>query len=93
MRSVALRISERIRSHFGAAEIDGVSVEIMGDIQKRTEGGAWDEPPNLMRLSRTVLVDDVPAPVLSLEYEYEAYLKLGRLDKALMIRRWLEQAN
>ena len=39
-RAVALRTSERIRSHFGAAEIDGVSVEIMGDIRKRTEGGA-----------------------------------------------------
>jgi hypothetical protein len=28
-------------------------------------------------------------PVLSLEYEYQAYMKLGRTDKAEMLRKWL----
>jgi hypothetical protein len=28
-------------------------------------------------------------PVLSLEYEEEAYRKLGRLEKADAIRKWL----
>jgi len=32
-------------------------------------------------------------PVLSLEYEYQAYLKLGRIDKAEMLRKWLQGKN
>jgi len=32
-------------------------------------------------------------PVLSLEYEYRAYLRLGRREKAEKIRRWLEGQN
>lgn len=28
-------------------------------------------------------------PVLSLEYEYQAYLKLGRVNKAKMLWKWL----
>ena len=90
-RGVTLRTSERIRSHFGAAEIGGVSVEIMGDIQKRLEVGAWDKLPNLRRLGKTVLVDGMSVPVLSLEYEYRAYLNLGRTQKAEMIRKRLDQ--
>ncbi len=36
--------SEQIRSHFGKLEIDGVKVEIMGDIQKRADEQTWEEP-------------------------------------------------
>lgn len=32
-------------------------------------------------------------PVLSLEYEYQAYLKLGRIDKAEILRKWLQGKN
>jgi hypothetical protein len=32
-------------------------------------------------------------PVLFLEYEYQAYLKLGRIDKAEMLRKWLQGEN
>lgn len=92
-RAVAPRISERIRSHFGAANIDRIPVEIMGGIQKRTEGGAWEEPPDLARLSRTVLVGEMPVPVLSLEYEFQSYQKLGQQDKAGIIRERLERVT
>ena len=90
-RSVSVRSSEKIRSHFGAAEIEGVSVEVMGDIQKRVEGEVWDTAPNLQELRRTVLIEGISVPVLSLEYEYGAYLRLGRTDKARAIRKWLDR--
>jgi len=32
-------------------------------------------------------------PVLSLEYEYQAYLKLGRIEKAEMLRSWLQETE
>lgn len=32
-------------------------------------------------------------PVLSLEYEYRAYIKLGRKEKAELIRKFLQNRN
>src|SRR5690606_41774107 len=43
-RKVTFSEAETIRSHFGSLTIDGIRVEIMGDIQKRLEDGSWEEP-------------------------------------------------
>jgi len=90
-RPVTLSSTETMRSHFGALDIDGVKVEIMGDIQKRSGDGAWEEPTDLNRHKRFVDVEGMSVPVLSLAYEREAYLRMGRLEKAEMLRRWLER--
>ncbi|GFP35680.1 hypothetical protein HKBW3S43_01469, partial [Candidatus Hakubella thermalkaliphila] len=74
---------------FGVLMINGIKVEIMGDIQKRLGGEAWDSPVDLGRHKRIVEVEEMQVSVLSLEYEYQAYLKLGRIDKAEMLRKWL----
>jgi len=90
VRKVAISTSERIRSHFGALEIDGIQVEIMGDIQKRLPDGSWEGPVDLERHQRFVEVAGMRVPVLSLEYEVQAYLTLGRVEKAEMLRKWLD---
>jgi len=69
--------------------IEGIKVEIMGDIQKRNKDGSWENPMDLEHNKRVVEVEGMQVPVLSLEYEYQAYLKLGRIDKAEMLRNWL----
>jgi hypothetical protein len=28
-------------------------------------------------------------PVLDLEYEYEAYMKMGRVEKAMLLKEWI----
>jgi hypothetical protein len=61
----------------------------MGDIQKRLEDGSWENPVDLEHHKRVVEVEEMKVPVLSLEYEYQAYMKLGRIDKAEMLRTWL----
>ncbi len=81
--------TERIRSHFGELIIDGIKVEIMGDIQKRLEDGSWENPVDLERHKRVIELEGIQVPVLSLEYEYQAYLKLGRIEKAEVLRKWL----
>lgn len=83
--------SERIRSHLGVLEIDGIRVEIMGDIQKHLGNQTWEEPVKVERYRHWVEVDGMLIPVLSLEYEYQAYLKLGRIEKAEMLRSWLRK--
>lgn len=90
-KKVKFSSAERIRSHFGELIIDGIKVEIMGDIQKRLEDGNWEEPVNLERYKRFVEVEGMKIPVLSLEYEYQAYLKLGRIEKAKILKEWLNK--
>lgn len=91
IKKVAFRSTDKIRSHFGILMIDGIRVEIMGDIQKRLEDGSWEEPVDLNRYKRFVEIQGMKIPVLSLEYEYQAYLKLGRTEKAEILRKWLQR--
>jgi hypothetical protein len=86
IRKVTFSSTEKIRSHFGALHIDGVKVEIMGDIQKRLEDGTWEHPVELGRYKQCVEFEGMQVPMLSLEYEYQAYLKLGRFERAQMLR-------
>ncbi len=91
MRKVELSSTTTIRSHFGALQIDGVKVEIMGDIEKRSdEMSDWEGPPDLNRVKRYVQVDEMRIPVMDLEYECQAYREMGRTAKAKLLRDWLD---
>ena len=92
-REVKFSAAEKICSHFGALEIDGIKVEIMGDVQKRLADGTWEEPVDLERHKRFVEIEGMRVPVLSLEYEYQAYVKLGRLEKARILKQVLEESE
>lgn len=89
IRKVTFSSIDKIRSHFGALMIDGLKVEIMGDIQKRLADGTWEAPVDLKCHKWIIEVEGMDVPVLSLAYEYPAYLKLGRIDKAEILRKWL----
>jgi len=92
-RADGIQDAERIRSYYGALMMDGIEVEIMGDIQKRMPDGSWEEPVDIERHKTYVEVDGMRVPVLTLEYEYEAYKHLGRADKAAILREWLHGAR
>lgn len=82
--------SERMRSHLGNLEIDRVKIDIMGDVLKLLENQVWEESVRVERYKHWVDFDNIRVPVLSLDYEYEAYLKMGRIEKAEKIRNWLD---
>jgi len=84
--------SEKVRSYLGMLEIEG-KVEIMGDIQKRLGDQSWEKPVKVEYYRRWVEVGGMRIPVLSLEYEHQAYLKLGRIEKAEMLRSWLYETE
>ena len=92
VESVKFKESERIRSHFGVLRIDGIEVEIMGDIQKKV-GDEWEPPVDIDRHKRFVEIEGMKIPVLDLEYEYRAYLKMGRVEKAKMLRKFLDEGR
>jgi hypothetical protein len=91
VKKVTFSATDRMRSHFGALSINGIKVELMGDIQKRLEDGDWEAPVNLEKYKQVVVVEGMALPVLSLAYEHTAYLKLGRIHKAEMLREWLQE--
>lgn len=88
-RPVTLTSTEIIRSHFGAFQLNGIQVEIMGDLEKRLGNGRWEPPPNLHKHRRFVDRKNRRIPVLDLAFEWDAYKKMGRLDKADFLRKWL----
>ncbi len=88
---VNLSTSEKIRSHFGELNIDGIKVEIIGDVQKKLGEDIWEEPVNLIKYRKVIEFEGMKVPVLDLRYEYGAYLKLGRIKKAEMIKNYLDK--
>ncbi len=88
---VQYRASERIRSHFGRLELGGIQAEIMGDLQKMLPDGSWEAPVDVSRHRHFVVLDGQQIPVLSLEYERDAYRLMGRHDRAELLGRWLHK--
>ncbi len=86
---VQFRSSPTIRSHFGKLLVNGVSVEIMGDIEKLTPEGSWLPTPPLHTITERINFDGMSIPVLRVDYEYEAYKLLGRDQKAKLLLDWI----
>src|SRR4030042_329572 len=68
-KPVYLRESDTLRSHFGELEIDGVKVEIMGDLRIRASDGTWEELVDMQKDTQVAFVEDMRLPVLSFECE------------------------
>ena len=66
-------------SHFGRFEIEGISLEVMGDSQRR-EGDRWVS--TMAKTQRVINLDGVNVVVSSLEEETLAYIRRGRMDRA-----------
>lgn len=90
VQPMAFSAKGNIRSHFGALEIDGMRVEVMGDVQHRREDGSWEPPPDLLSIRRFVYAAGMRIPVLSLEHERDAYAKMGRAERVAQVSRVLE---
>ncbi|MCR8632223.1 nucleotidyltransferase domain-containing protein [Paenibacillus radicis (ex Xue et al. 2023)] len=91
-RHVGFSSSGFIRSHFGELIINGISVEIIGDIEKIVDG-EWEKVPNLNEIKQLVRVFNLELPVLTLEYEAQAYEKLGRKDQAETLLKHISNPN
>jgi hypothetical protein len=93
VRAVHERSSSAIRSHFGQLLIGGVEVEVMGGVQKRLPDGSWERPVDVAEHRVLVSWGPLEIPVLSLQYEAQAYQILGRHDRAALLRRHCGDAS
>jgi hypothetical protein len=85
--------SLHIRSHFGTFRINEITVEVMGDIEKRLDDGSWIGPHDLYPIIRLIDFDGVNVPVLDLVYEKEAYRILGRDDIVREVEEFLSRRH
>jgi hypothetical protein len=82
------RDSTLVQSHFGRFVVNGVTIEVMGDMQKRAADGTWEPPPCLAALRRFVEFEGMRVPVLPLSFEAESYKKMQRFEKARVLAQW-----
>ena len=92
-KEVAWLESQKIRSYFGVLLINTVKVEIMGALSKKLTNGNWEQSVDIRKYRKLVQVDKISVPVLSLSYESEAYQKLGRTEKAEILKDHIRKAN
>ena len=78
--------SEHTFSHHGQAEINGVQVEFLGDMRHRSTDGTWEPPLAIESIFVWVEWRGLQIPVLPLTHEALAYEKMGRTQKAELIR-------
>jgi hypothetical protein len=89
IRPVQFASTQNIQSHYGSIELEGYVVEIMGDVQYRRADGGWDAPIDFTPHKHFLQVDGLTLPVLTLEYEVESYVRLGRSAKVKLLEEWL----
>jgi hypothetical protein len=89
-RPVSFASTGTVQSHFGALEINGIQVEIIGDMQHRLPDGTWEPLVDMNRFKVWVAVEKIDLPVMSLPFLYQAYQLLGRADKVALLKSWLE---
>lgn len=83
----AWRESDKIRSIFGQYEIRGIQVELMGAMAKRATASApWGSTTNPADHARTVEWRGLLLPVMTLDYEAQAYWELGRIERSELLR-------
>ena len=83
--------TEHTRSYHGQAEINGLQVELLGDVRHRQTDGSWGTSVDIVSVMVWVEWHDLKIPVLSLEHEALAYEKMGRAQKAERIRAAIQK--
>jgi S-adenosylmethionine-dependent methyltransferase len=78
---VAWRETETVRSHFGRIKIDGIGIDLMAGLERRS-GDRW--APSFTSTRDTVMLEGVAVHTVELEEEALAYLRQGRLDRAAL---------
>ncbi len=79
VRKVEFSSTEKFESHFGVIKIDGVSIDIMGNLRV-FRNGAWSpvQNPGTVK-TETIFLDGLEIPVVSVEHQ----VSTGYLDERL----------
>jgi hypothetical protein len=73
-----------IRSYFGAIEVAGTEVELMGDVEHRVRG-KWVPAADVATHREFLTVDGRAVPVMPLDHERRGYRAIGRAERVALI--------
>ncbi|MEK6256619.1 MAG: hypothetical protein N2C13_04785, partial [Chloroflexota bacterium] len=90
-RSVTPKTIDNMRIVLGRLKIEDVQVDIIGGVQKRKADGSYELPVDIGEHKLFVEYQGLQVPVLDLEHEQKAYLKIGRFEKAALLADWLKE--
>lgn len=79
----------KIKSYYGELEINGIKVEVAGELQKFINE-KWTKP-QIPKERKLIKVNGFGVPIIPLERELEAYRELGRKEKAKKIKKFLKR--
>ena len=86
VKPVRFRRSRFFQSYFGEFKIEGVKVEIMGDLKELVEG-EWRSLSQRLSTSRIIEVEGIKLPVSPLEDQLKSYQALRRKKNSSKIQR------
>ena len=86
VKPVRFRRSKAFQSYFGEFEIEGVKVEVMGDLREFVEG-EWRSLSHRLSTPRIIEVEGIRLPVSRLEDQLRSYRMLGRRKDSSKVRR------
>jgi hypothetical protein len=73
-----------IRSYFGALELAGTEVELMGDVEHRIDG-QWRPADDVVTHREFLTVEGRDVPVMSLDHERRGYGATGRAHRVALL--------
>jgi hypothetical protein len=94
IRQVGFSVSEPYSSHFGIFEVQGIKVEVMGDLIIRVADGVINATDHFARWSdkvRLLHFDSVHIPVVPLEWQLVANVLLDRPERSHGIADFLNE--
>lgn len=86
VRRLAFRRSGRFESYFAEYRIEGIKVQVAGDMRIRYRG-SWTSLLGRLKSTRKVSVGGLMTPVSPLRAQLLSYEKLGRRDDLIKIRK------
>lgn len=91
VRNVTFSTKDNIRSHYGALNIYGIEVEIIGYIEFKDDKDTWHGGKNLEEVTRFFELEGIKIPLMRIESQLRGYTNIGRTDKIELIKEWLEK--
>jgi hypothetical protein len=86
---IALKQVGDLRSQIGVFEFEGVKVEVIAELESKSDAGDWSAAPSYKKAYMSIVYINLKAPILDLEYELEIYKLLERDEKIKKIERYL----
>lgn len=87
---ISYKISEKFKSHYGVFRINKVKVEFMAEVDAWVNG-RWEKGNTNFPTVATITFEKTRMHVLPLEAEYKAYQRLGRNEKAALIKKVIDR--